>query len=428
MVREDAARFGLTLADDDTLHMEGVSLHEIADKVGTPTYVYSLGAIRSRYRGLRDALGDRPSQICYAVKANSNLAVLKTLAQEGAGADIVSGGELMRATKAGIEPSRIVFSGVGKRDDEIDLAINTGIRSINVESTDELERVKARSTHLGKRAPVSLRLNPDVDPETHPYLATGLRESKFGVSMNVGLELALETAKAQDVELVGLACHIGSQIADAVPFLDSVKRLRQVVDALREAGTELDLLDIGGGLGIAYDDAEPIVDVSAFGKAVRTATEGLARELYLEPGRYLVGNAGVLLSRVIGTKRGEERQFIIVDAAMNDLIRPALYQAYHAVSRSPVPPASEAVHTADLVGPVCECGDFLAEKRSIPTAQRGDLMVVMSAGAYGMVMASTYNTRGLPAEVVVDGDRFAVVRPRQTVEDLIGLDQVPSWM
>jgi diaminopimelate decarboxylase len=427
LVREDPQRFGLQLVEG-VLHVEGVDLRSIAAEVGTPVYVYGTAHIEARYRSLCSALAGRPTQICYAVKANSNQAVLRTLARLGAGADIVSGGELVRALAAGIPANKIVFSGVGKLASEIDAALAAGIRSINVESAEELELVASRAAALRKRAPISLRINPDVDPETHPYLATGLRESKFGIAMEHALSLAMRARSLESLELHGLACHIGSQIVEAAPFLDSLARLRSLVDELKERSVKLRSLDLGGGLGIAYQSGDPVLEAKRWGQALVEATADIDCELILEPGRYLVGNAGVLLTSVVMRKQGETKKFVIVDAAMNDLIRPALYEAYHAIVPVELPSAEVAVEVADIVGPICECGDFLAHDRAIPWPERGALLAVLGAGAYGMVMASTYNTRPLAPEVLVNGDRWSVVRPRRSVEAMLGDEQYPDWL
>jgi diaminopimelate decarboxylase len=426
-VAADPARFGCRLVDG-VLFIEGVDLREIATEVGTPTYVYGLGHIEAQYRGLAEAVGQRPTSICYAVKANSSQAVLRCLGGLGAGADIVSVGEMQRALAAGIAPDRIVFSGVGKRDDEIDAAIQAGVRSINVESEEELRRVAARARQATRPVDVSLRVNPDVDPQTHPYLATGLRESKFGIPMERARAVAKRAIELPELRLVGIACHIGSQIVEASPYLDSVQRIRTLLTEIESDGGRLRHLDIGGGMAIPYGPEDDVFDVQAWGRAVVKATEDLPLELVLEPGRYLVGNAGVLLTRVINTKRGEAKGFVIVDAAMNDLLRPALYQARHVIVPVELQAAQDApVETVDVVGPVCECGDFLAEDRPMPRAKTDDLLAVLSAGAYGMTMASTYNTRALPAEVVVRGDQWAVTRPRRSIAELIAEESTPTW-
>jgi diaminopimelate decarboxylase len=427
-----AQRYGLAF-EANTTRLRGVDLAELARAVGTPTYVYDAIGIRERLAELQRALGPAKKGIpdpliCYAVKANSSQAVLRVIAQREAGADIVSGGELARALAAGISPRRIIFSGVGKTDDEIDAAIAAGIRSINIESAEEMTRVAARAKAVGKRVPVSLRLNPDVDPETHPYLATGLRNSKFGIAMIQALELALRAHRDANLRLVGLACHIGSQIVESSPYRESVMHLRRIIMSLREQGVKLAQLDLGGGLGVAYRPGEPDLDVAAWGAAVRVETDELGLQLVVEPGRWVVAEAGFLLTRVLGRKRGDGNSFVIVDAAMNDLLRPALYEAYHAIVPARAVKPDVARTTVDVVGPVCECGDFLALGRAIPPVEVGELMLVLGAGAYGMAMASTYNTRPLPAEVIVDGDRWAVVRPRKPVTAMLADETVPDWL
>lgn len=426
-VASDPERFGLRVVDG-TLFVEGVSLREIASEVGTPVFVYGAAHIEGRYRELAQALAGSESLLCYAVKANSSQAILRLLARLGAGADIVSGGELERALAAGIPADRIVFSGVGKQTWEIDAALRAGIRSINAESAEELEQLRARGRELGIEVPVSLRINPDVDPETHPYLATGLREAKFGIVFDQGLELALSAHEAPELRLVGIACHIGSQITEARPFLDSLARLKELIGQLRERGVALEQVDLGGGMGIPYDFEASQMDPASWGRAILEATKDLDLRLVLEPGRYLVGNAGVLLTRVLIRKRGEEKNFVVVDAAMNDLIRPALYEAEHLIVPVSLPAAEAELRVADIVGPVCECGDFLAQDREIPWPETGDVLAVLSAGAYAMTMASTYNTRPLAPEVMVSGSRWAITRPRGTVEALIAQERYPDWL
>jgi diaminopimelate decarboxylase len=413
---------------DGVLHVEEVDLRRVAEEVGTPAYVYGVRHIEARYRELESSLSGGPTLICYAVKANSSQAVLRLLARCGAGADIVSSGELERVLAAGIDPARVIFSGVGKRDDEIDAALAAKIRSINVESEHELEQVAARAVSMGGIAPVSLRLNPDVDPHVHPYLATGLREAKFGIPMGRGRDLALSICGRQGLELVGLACHVGSQIVTTAPFLDCFDRLKSLVVELRERGVELQLLDLGGGIGVPYAPDDPVLDAQAWGTAVAGAVHGLGVELVVEPGRYLVGNAGVLLSRVVTRKRGEDKTFVVLDAAMNDLLRPALYESYHTVVPVEVASHERPVERVDIVGPVCECGDFLARGRMMPRLEVGDLVAILSAGAYGMTMASNYNTRPRAPEVMVRGGTLSVTRPRRTVADLIAEESYPDWL
>ncbi|MCB9703506.1 MAG: diaminopimelate decarboxylase [Myxococcales bacterium] len=419
-------RFGVRVVDGE-VHVEGTSVAAIAEAVDTPCYVYGAAHVRRQFAGLRGALIGRRSLVCYAVKANSSQAILRLLAREGAGADIVSGGELARALAAGFAPSTIVFSGVGKRSDEIDAAITAQIRAIHAESIEEVDRIAARARALGVVAPVALRVNPDIDPDTHPYLATGLRETKFGISMGDAPALARRVIETPGLRLVGLTCHIGSQIMDAEPFLASLERMRALIGELGDA-IDLDYLDLGGGLGIPYGVDEPRLDVDAFGAALVAATRDLDMDLLLEPGRYLVGNAGVLLTRVVGHKESGGKRFVIVDAAMNDLIRPALYEAYHAIVPATLPVADAPLVRSDVVGPVCECGDFFARDRLLPWPAVGDLLVILGAGAYGMTMASNYNTRPLAPEVLVSGERFDVTRPRRPVAELIAEERYPAWM
>ena len=412
---------------DEKIFVEDVDLALIAEQVDTPCYVYGTSFVRAQLRGLQHALAARPSLICYAVKANSSQAILRLLKDEGAGADIVSGGELARVLAAGFLPEVVVFSGVGKRDDEIDAAIRAKIRAIHVESIEELERIALRARLLHSVAPVALRVNPDIDPETHPYLATGLRETKFGIAMEDAPAVAERVLAEPALRLVGLTCHIGSQIMDAAPFLAALDRVMGLVDALR-GRVKLEYIDLGGGLGIPYGIDEPRVDVTTFGEDLVAATRDLDLELLLEPGRYLVGNAGVLLTRVVNGKESGGKRFVIVDAAMNDLIRPALYRAYHAIVPATLPDPAAPRIVADVVGPVCECGDFFARDREMAPPASGELLVILSAGAYGMTMASNYNTRALAPEVLVSGERYAITRPRRGALELIAEEQLPPWL
>lgn len=420
-------RFGLQVLDGE-LSIDGVPLSAIASEHGTPTYVYGAAAIEARFDALVAAVRHRPTTFCYAVKANGALAVLRLLARRGAGADIVSGGELARARQAGIPPASIVFSGVGKTDEELDAAIAAGVRSINLESVEELDQVAARARALGRTAQVSLRVNPDIDPKTHPYLATGLREAKFGIAMADAPAVARRAHAEPSLQLGGLGCHIGSQITDVRPFVDSVARLRALWEALAAEGITVPSLDLGGGIGIPYRPDDPELDLEAWGRAVDEAVAGLPVSLVFEPGRAVVGNAGVLLTRVLGRKRGEHKGFVIVDGAMNDLVRPALYEAYHVITPVRVPGPAAATEVVDVVGPVCESGDFLALGRALPVTRVGEVLAVLSAGAYGMSMASTYNTRPLAAEVLVHDGRVDLVRPRQTVAELLAAERVPGWL
>ncbi len=415
---------------DGVLHAEGVPLPEIAERVGTPAYVYSRAYLRQRYQALSEALAPRGADICYAVKANSNLSLLREFHDLGAGFDIVSAGELERVLCAGGRPERVIFSGVGKRDDEIDLALKVGIRCFNVESAPELDRLAARAGLLGRIAPVSIRVNPHVDARTHPYISTGLERSKFGVPTSEARQLYRRAADDARLAVTGIDCHIGSQIHDVAPLLEALDSLLQLTEELARDGIVLEHIDVGGGLGVSYrlpegadPDADPDAtgfDAAAYGAALNQALAGRRERLILEPGRFLVANGGVLLTRVEYLKpRSEGCGFAVVDAAMNDLIRPALYQAWHDVR--PVQSGDPSDQRWNIVGPVCESGDFLAEDRALTLAP-GDLLAVCAAGAYGMVQSSNYNSRSRPAEVLVDGDGYRVIRRRETVRDQLRLE------
>lgn len=408
---------------DGALHAEDVALAQIAEAIGTPTYVYSAGELRARYRSMADAFAGARATICYALKANMNLAVVRTLVAEGAGADVTSGGELFRALRAGADPKRIVYSGVGKRDEEIDAALRTGIRLFNVESRAELRRIDARAGELGVHAPIAFRVNPDVDPRTHPYIATGLRTSKFGIPIDEAIDAYAEAKALANVRVAGVDCHIGSQIVHVSPFSDALARIRSLVLELRSAGHDIEIVDVGGGLGVTYTDEAP-PSVEEYAAAVLGAVGDLDCEIVLEPGRWIAANAGVLLTRVLYEKANDGKRFVVVDAAMNDLIRPALYDSVMAIE--PVRDATGELRTVDVVGPVCESGDFLAKDRTLVPIARGDLLAVRSAGAYGFAMSSNYNARPRAAEVLVDGSRFAVVRARETHEDMVRGESIPT--
>ncbi len=411
---------------DNTLHAEEVSLEQIASQVGTPVYVYSQATLTRHFRAFSQAFEGLDHLVCYAVKANSNRAVMALFAGMGGGADIVSGGELARALAAGVAPGRIVYSGVGKTEAEMEAALKAGILMFNLESAAELEVLDQVAGRLGLIAPVSFRVNPDVDAGTHPKITTGLAKNKFGLDMDSAFEQYQAAARLAHVEIRGVSCHIGSQLTDTRPFADALERVASLVERLREAGLSLDLLDLGGGLGITYDQETPPAP-DEYAAALRSTVERLGMKLILEPGRVLVGNAGILLARVLFTKRTPAKRFIIVDAAMNDLLRPSFYDSYHAIW--PVDRArGEKRAVADVVGPICETGDFLARDRELPAFERGDLMAVMSAGAYGFTMSSNYNSRPRAAEVLVHGDRFSVVRARETLEDLSRGENLPPWM
>ncbi|ANC84135.1 diaminopimelate decarboxylase [Pseudomonas putida] len=399
---------------DGELFAEGVALSAIAERYGTPTYVYSRAHIEAQYRSYSDALQGTEHLVCFAVKANSNLGVLNVLARLGAGFDIVSGGELERVLAAGGRADRVVFSGVGKTREDMRRALEVGVHCFNVESTDELERLQVVAAEMGKVAPVSLRVNPDVDAGTHPYISTGLKENKFGIAIADAEAIYVRAAQLPNLEVVGVDCHIGSQLTTVEPFLDALDRLLVLVDRLAECGIHLRHLDLGGGVGVRYRDEQP-PQVADYIKAIRERVGERDLALVFEPGRYIVANAGVLLTRVEYLKHTEHKDFAIIDAAMNDLIRPALYQAWMGVSA--VKPRAGEGRAYDLVGPICETGDFLGKDRVLNLAE-GDLLAVESAGAYGFVMSSNYNTRGRCAEILVDGDQAFEVRRRETVAEL----------
>jgi diaminopimelate decarboxylase len=404
---------------DGELFAEDVPLAAIAAAHGTPCYVYSRAAITAAWRAFDDALGTRPHLVCYAMKANSSLAVLDLLARLGSGFDIVSGGELARVIAAGGNPRKVVFSGVGKTEAEMRLALAHDIRCFNVESVPELRRLSAVATAAGREARVSLRVNPDVDAGTHPYISTGLKENKFGVAFEDAPDAYAEAASLPGLRVTGVDCHIGSQITEVAPFVDALDKVLDLVDRLAARGIVIEHLDVGGGLGIRYDDEVPPSAGDYIG-ALLACLGDRPLEILMEPGRALVGNAGVLLTRVEYLKPGPAKSFAIVDAAMNDLMRPALYEAYHGIV--PVRPRAGAGTRYDVVGPVCESGDFLGHDREL-RVEPGDLLAVMSAGAYGMSMASNYNTRPRAAEVMVDGDRVHVIRERESVADLFALER-----
>jgi diaminopimelate decarboxylase len=399
---------------DGQLFAEGVALSAIAERFGTPTYVYSRAHIEAQYCSYTDALQGVEHLVCFAVKANSNLGVLNLLARLGAGFDIVSGGELERVLAAGGRADRVVFSGVGKTREDMRRALEVGVHCFNVESTDELERLQVVAAEMGKVAPVSLRVNPDVDAGTHPYISTGLKENKFGIAIADAEEVYVRAAQLPNLEVVGVDCHIGSQLTTLEPFLDALDRLLALIDRLGECGILLRHLDLGGGVGVRYRDEQPPL-AGDYVKAIRERVGDRDLALVFEPGRYIVANAGVLLTRVEYLKHTEHKDFAIVDAAMNDLIRPALYQAWMGVSA--VQPREGEGRAYDLVGPICETGDFLAKDRVLNLAE-GDLLAVESAGAYGFVMSSNYNTRGRCAEVLVDADQAFEVRRRESIAEL----------
>jgi diaminopimelate decarboxylase len=411
------------------LHAEGVNLIALAEAVGTPFYCYASATLERHYKVFAAAFADVDALICYAMKANSNQAVVATLGRLGAGADVVSGGELLRARAAGIAPDKIMFSGVGKTARELALAIDEGILCVNVESEAELELLSAIAAAKGRSIDISIRVNPDIDPKTHAKIATGKAENKFGIPISRARGVYARAAKLKGVRIAGVDMHIGSQIVELDPFGDAFALLADFVRALRADGHSISHVDLGGGLGIPYrEDNDPPPDPDAYAKIVKDATRGLGCKLIFEPGRLIVGNAGILVTRVLYVKHGEAKTFVIVDAGMNDLVRPTLYDAHHDIRPVREAPVGAPRIVADVVGPVCESGDFLALDRSLPVPQPGELLAVMTAGAYGAVQAGTYNSRALIPEVLVRADEWAVVRPRVAVEDLIALDRLPPWL
>jgi len=404
------------LYKEGELFCESVPLRAIAEAVGTPAYVYSASAIEARYREFDDALSAIPHLVCYSVKANGNLALLEALSALGSGFDIVSGGELYRVMRAGGNPAKVVFSGVGKTAEEITEALRAGIMMINVESAAELEVVERSARELGLRAPISLRVNPDVDPRTHPYIATGLRDSKFGLPIADARASYRRASRSPHLEIVGVSCHIGSQLTTLEPFEDALRRILRLVADLEGEGIRLGYLDMGGGLGIRYKDEDP-PPPARYAAALAALVEPARVTLVIEPGRAIVGNAGVMLTRVLYRKNSSGKDFIVVDGGMNDLVRPTLYGAYQEILTVRTP-ALERIKV-DVVGPVCESGDFLARERELPPLCEGDLLAVLGAGAYGFSMASNYNARRRPAEVMVQGGTFKVVRERETYLDLV---------
>ena len=404
---------------DGVLFAEDVPLTQVAAELGTPCYVYSKATLERHFRAYTEALGGHPHLICYAVKANSNIAVLGLLATLGAGFDIVSVGELERVLKAGGDPSKVVFSGVAKQPQEMARALEVGIKCFNVESRSELERLNRVTGELGKIAPVSLRVNPDVDAGTHPYISTGLKDNKFGIPVDEALDVYQLAASLPNLRVAGLDCHIGSQLTETAPFLDALERLLMLMERLRERGIEIDHLDLGGGLGVPYRDETPPQPFDYASQLLARLSRwkgGETLTLLFEPGRSIAANAGVMLTRVVFLKPGETKNFAIVDAAMNDLIRPALYQAWQAIVAVDTR-HERATATYDVVGPVCETGDFLGKERELAITE-GDLLAVRSAGAYGFVMASNYNSRPRPPEVMVDGSNYHVIRARESLENL----------
>ena len=415
---------------DGVLHVDDLSLRAIANEYGTPAYVYSAGVIRAQYealaRAMRKALpADRQPLFCYACKANSNIAVLKLLQSLGSGLEIVSEGELRRGLKAGVDPAKIVSTGVGKQDSEITACLKAGIHQFNVESLPELENIQRIAAEIDIKTTVVFRLNPDVSGGGHHKISTGRARDKFGLSPERVMEGFAMAAAMSHVEAVGLSMHIGSQVFTVETFKEAFEKLPEIVGKIRDAGHTVSRLDIGGGFPIVYDD-EKLLDLDAYATWVNDIIVPLGTEIIMEPGRYLVGNAGVLLTQVLYVKETQERDFLVIDAAMNDLIRPTLYDAYHGIAAVENRGAEKKIY--DVVGPICETGDTFSHERALPTMTRGDLAVIQSAGAYGFCMASNYNTRPHVPEILVDGDKIAVIRPRQSYDDIIGVETIPDWL
>jgi len=408
----------------DEMYCEEVAVEDIAAEVGTPFYLYSHATLTRHYLAFDGAFDGVDRLVCYSAKANSNMAVMNVFRNLGSGLDIVSGGELYRGLNAGFPPERIVYSGVGKRTDEIDYALKAGILLFNVESLEELKRIDERAGRLNRRAAVAIRVNPDVDPQTHPYISTGLEKNKFGIDTDTALRGYETAAQLANIDPVGIDCHIGSQITDVAPFGSALESILNLYCRLVGMGIDIRFLDMGGGLGITYEDESP-PDPADYADAIIRSLGGSPLQLILEPGRVLVGNAGILVTRVLYRKSGKTKSFIIADAAMNDLLRPSLYGAFHAIK--PIHDTKRDMVTADLVGPICESGDFLATDRSVPDLQQDDLLAVMSAGAYAFTMSSNYCSRPRIAEVMVKGDQFRVVKARETYEDLIAGESLPPF-
>ncbi len=408
----------------DELFCEEVSIKNIVEQVGTPCYIYSHQAIHRRFHDFDDAFKDIPHIVAYAMKANSNIGVLRVLAKEGSGADIVSGGELFRTLKAGVPSNKIVFAGVGKSPEEIRYALESDILMFNVESSGEVQQINEVAQTMGIRARVALRINPDIDPQTHPYISTGLKKSKFGIAADHALkefELANQLAH---IEVVGVHCHIGSQLTQVTPFVDAIKKILSLIKTLQSQDVKIRYMNIGGGLGITYSDETP-PHPNELAAAIIPLLQTASCQIIMEPGRSIVGNAGILVTKVLYNKEGANKQFVIVDAAMNDLLRPSLYEAYHDI-QPVLKNESAPVHAVDVVGPICESGDFLAKDRKMPQPQSGDLLAVMSAGAYGFTMASNYNSRPKTPEVLVKDKQIMVIRERESYEDLIRGESIPE--
>jgi len=411
--------------ENGEFYIEEVPVAQIAESVGTPCYIYSYGILEDSYKKYAAAFSQLNTLICYSVKASSNLAILKSFADLGAGFDIVSQGELIRVKRAGGDPSKVVFSGVGKTAEEMKVAIEAGILFFNVESVEELNLLNEVGIELGKQAPVALRVNPDIDPKTHPYISTGFKKSKFGIEIGKAVDVYKEANKMDGVRVIAIDAHIGSQIFELTPFVDSLKKLVGLADELTGSGVNIEYIDIGGGLGISYKKDEIPPHPKEYADVVASVLGGKPYKLVLEPGRSLIGNAGMLVTKVLYPKKGTAKKFVIVDAAMNDLIRPAFYESYHEILT--VKEKNSGKEVVDVVGPICESGDFLALDRELPVVKSGDMLAVLSAGAYGFVMSSNYNTRPRVPEVLVKGGEFRIIRKRETYDELLGGETIPDF-
>jgi len=410
---------------DNELYCEDVPVRRIAEKVGTPLYIYSHATLKRHFKVFSDAFRGVDRLICFSAKANTSLAVLKLFSNLGGGLDIVSGGELYRGLKAGFSPRKIVYSGVGKRIDEIDYALKTGILMFNIESLEELEVINKRAGLLKKKAPVAIRVNPDVDPKTHPYISTGMKKNKFGINTEFAIKGYRTAMRLENINVIGIDCHIGSQITETGPFMDALSSLKSMIRDLKDYGINIKYLDMGGGLGITYNDEVPPHPVE-YANAIKESIGDIKVKLILEPGRVIVGNAGILVTKVLYRKSTDDKEFVVVDAGMNDLVRPTLYKAFHAIK--PVVISGEGEMTADIVGPICESGDFLALGRVMQKVGQGEFLSVMSAGAYGFVMSSNYCSRLRIPEVMVKNDKFYIARKRQRYEDLTRGENIPSFL
>ncbi len=407
------------------LHAEGVPVTKIAKAVGTPFYLYSYATLKHHFEVFDHSFEQVPHVTCFSVKSNSNISILRLFGKLGGGADIVSGGELYRAIRAGIPGEKIVYSGVGKTEEEINFALQQDILMFNVESGEELDCIDRIAGALGKKARIALRVNPDVDPKTHPYISTGLEKNKFGLDVTNSIETYQRAKEMENIEIVGIDCHIGSQLTELSPFVDALTRLKNLIIKLKDMGIRISYLDLGGGLGITYNEENP-PHPSQYAREITSMVKDLGCTLILEPGRVIVGNAGILVTKVLYTKTTSVKKFLIVDAGMNDLVRPSLYGSYHHIQ--PVIEKNGETEKVDVVGPICESGDFLAQDRDLPVCGKGDYLAVMSAGAYGFTMASNYNSRLRPAEVMVKGDEFFVIRERETYEDLVAKERIPEFL